>query len=192
MIKTTKNTFEVLNVLFTGKFSINQIARNIGISVMGASKIVKKLQEENVVNIEKIGRSHIISLNILEPNIEVFSLAERYGFEKFLERNPALSGFLLKVRELKTDFSLIFGSYASGEESTDSDLDVMFVTSNKKIYKEINSLRSLLNIELYPLRVTRSEFVDKVKNNHRIYKEIIGGKRVIINGAHNFWSLMTR
>lgn len=192
MIKTTKNLFEVLNTLFWEDLSINQIAGRTGISVMGASKIVKKLAAEKAVNVAKIGRSHVISLNIIESNLELFSLAERYRFEKFLAKHKALSGFLIKMNELKTDFSLVFGSYASGEESSDSDLDVMIVTSDKNIYKEVDKIKSLLSLELYPLIITRSEFIKQAKKKHRIYQEIIRGKRIMVHGEHNFWSLLLK
>jgi|SRR3989344_1669324 len=188
MIKLTDNVFEILLILLRNRpLNLNDIARQTMLSVMGVSKIVKKLEKEKLVTITKIGKSHIVKINVIRDNIEIFSLSEKYKFEKFIKHHPELKGFLLMLKEnIKAHFCLIFGSYASGEESTSSDLDLLIV-SNVDDTKMINKLKALLNINLEPMFVKKKDFINELRKKHRLYLEIMNGKRILINGEYNFW-----
>ena len=188
MIKLTDNVFEILLILLRNRpLNLNDIARQTMLSVMGVSKIVKKLEKEKLVTITKIGKSHIVKINVIRDNIEIFSLSEKYKFEKFIKHHPELKGFLLMFKEnIKAHFCLIFGSYASGEESTSSDLDLLIV-SNVDDTKMINKLKALLNINLEPMFVKKKDFINELRKKHRLYLEIMNGKRILINGEYNFW-----
>lgn len=191
MIKTTYNLFKVLEVLFSNKnLSYHDIARSTKLSVMGVSKIINKLSEAGIINIEKIGRSKITKLALTKNNLEIFVLAERFKFDNFVGRHEKLNGFLITLRDnLDADFSLVFGSYASGEESTQSDLDLLIV-SDKDNIKVLNKAKSLISTEVNPVFVKKKDFIDGYKKGNRMYKEIADGKRVVINGEYNFWSLL--
>jgi len=194
MIKTTKNMFEVLSVLFSGKdLSFHDLAKEVKLSVMGVSKIIKKLEKEKIVNMTKIGRSSIVKLNKTKENIELLSLTEKYKFEKFINKYPGLKGFLMQLKErtrTKVDFLLIFGSYASDEVSSDSDLDLLVASSNKDIYKILDELSVLINVNISPIFIIKKDFIKGLKKEHRLYKEIANGKRTLINGEYNFLKLI--
>ena len=190
MIKTTENMFEILSVLFTDKnLSLHDIAKEIKISVMGVSKIIKKLEKEKIVNIERIGKSSIVKLNKSKENIEVFSLTEKYKFEKFIDTYPNLKGFLMQLRDKiksKADFLLIFGSYASDEASSDSDLDLLFVAPNKEVHKILGELSVLIDVDVSPIFITKKDFKKELKKGHRLYNEVVSGKRILINNEYDF------
>ena len=194
MIKTTKNMFEVLSVLFSGKdLSFHDLSKEVKISVMGVSKIIKKLEKEKIVNVVRIGRSSIARLNKTRENIELLSLTEKYKFEKFINKYPNLKGFLMQLKErtrTKIDFLLIFGSYASGEISSDSDLDLLVASSNKDIYKILDELSVLIDVNISPIVITKKDFIKGLKKGHRLYKEIANGKRILVNGHYNFLKLI--
>lgn len=194
MIRTTKSMFEILLVLFSGRnLNLNSIARKAGISAMGVSKIIKKLEKGNVVTVSKIGRSHAVRLIMNRDNLELFSLSEKYRFEKFIAKYPKLRGFLMQLREKVSalaDFSLIFGSYASDEVSSNSDLDLLIVSSSKDVYKIINEISILLDISVSPIIVGKGDFIKQAKKGHRLYKEIVNGKRILISGEYEFWSML--
>lgn len=192
MIKITKNMNEVLCILFREKNqNFNDIARKTGISVMGVSKIIKKLKENNIVNVTKIGRSSVVSLNITQDNLEIFALAEKYKFDKFVEKYPKLKPFLIRLKEKTNAGSiLIFGSYTSDEASFESDLDLLFINFAKTVIKTINESSVLINVDISPIFITKKDFIKQVKNKHRLYTEIINGKRVLVTGEYNFWKMM--
>lgn len=191
MIKTTNNLFKVIGVLFSNKnLTYHDISRSTKLSVMGVSKIINKLTEAGIVNVERIGRSKIPKLILNRNNLEIFVLVERFKFEEFVNKHKELKGFLLTLKDsLDSDFSLIFGSYASCEESKKSDLDLLIV-SNKDNIENLNKAKSLLRIEVNPIFIKRGDFISQFKKGHRLYRDIINGKRILINGEYNFWDLV--
>lgn len=191
MIRTTNNLFKVMEVLFSNKnLTYHDISKKTKLSVMGISKIISKLAIEGIVNVEKMGKSKIPKLILDKRNLEIFVLAEKFKFNEFVNQHKELKGFLLTLKEnMDSDFSLVFGSYASGEESINSDLDLLIVSSKDNI-KNLNSAKSLLNIEVNPIFVKKKEFINEFKGKHRLYADIINGKRIIINGEYDFWNLL--
>jgi len=192
MIKTTDNLFRIISILFSNKnMTYHDISRKSKLSVMGVSKIIRKLEKEGIVSVEKIGKSKIPKLILEKNNLEIFVLAERFRFNEFISKHIRLKGFLLTLKNaLDSDFALLFGSYASGEESTKSDLDLLIV-SNKDNIDDLNKAKSLLNIEINPIFIKKNDFKKEFKKGHMLYSDIVNGKRILINGEYNFWDLIT-
>ena len=194
MIKLTRNMYEILTLLFSKKnLNLNEIARMTGTSVMGVSKIVAKFRNANIIDIMKIGKAHAVNLKLIDDNLEIFSLAEKFNTQKFCETHSELSQFIKILRE-KTiaDSILIFGSYASGEESTNSDIDLLIINPKRNAIKIINQTSVLINIETNPILVSENEFIIQAKKRHRLYTEILNGKRIIIKGEYNFWKIVLK
>lgn len=191
MIRTTNNLFKIIEVLFSNKnLTYHDISKKANLSVMGVSKIITKLAIEGIVNVEKVGKSKIPKLVLNKKNLEVFILAEKFKFNEFINKHKNLEGFLLTLKEIiDSDFSLIFGSYASGEESTNSDLDLLIV-SNKDNIKNLNKAKSLIKLEVNPIFIKKKDFISEFRKGHRLYKEIINGKRIIVNGEYEFWNTL--
>jgi predicted nucleotidyltransferase len=191
MIRTTNNLFNVISVLFSNKnLTYHEISRRTKLSVMGVSKIINKLTESGIVNVERIGKSKIPKLILDKKNLEIFVLAERFRFNEFADNHKGLKGFLLTLKDnFDSDFSLVFGSYASGEESTKSDLDLLIV-SNKDNVNVLNKAKSLISIEINPMFIKKKDFIAEFKKRHRLYNEIVNGKRILINGEYAFWELV--
>ena len=135
MMRTTNNLFKVICILFSNKpLTYHGIARKTKLSVMGVSKIIAKLTNEGIANVETVGKSKVPKLVLSRNNLEIFVLAERFKFSEFTNKHNNLRGFLLALRDsLDSDFSLIFGSYASAEEGTKSDLDLLIVSDKKNM-----------------------------------------------------------
>lgn len=187
------NTLKVLSILISSpqEQNLHTLAAAAGLSVMGISKIVKKLEQRKAVTVVPIGRSYLLKVNRSLPPLLLLSLAEQYKLNRFMEKHFLLKGFITQLREklaIPAHFSLIFGSYASGEESTKSDLDILIVTSRKaEVGKILKTVSVLLNIEISPVLVTFPEFLQKSRQKHRLYREINDGKRIIISGEYEYW-----
>lgn len=190
------NNLKVLSILISSpqEQNLHTLAAAAGLSVMGISKIVKKLEQKNLVTVIKFGKSHLLKINKSSSALLFLSMAEQYKLNRFVEKYHSLKGFVIQLREKitpKAQFSLIFGSYASGEESTRSDLDILIVTSRKaEVWKILKTVSVLLNIEISPVLVTLPEFLQKSRQKHRLYREINDGKRIIISGEYEYWKLV--
>ncbi len=194
MIKTTKAAFEILLVLFAEKeANLSTIAKHTGLSGMGVSKIVKRLEENNLVGVTRMGRNSVVRLNKTGENGEVFALAEKYKFEKFVDSHSELKGFLVGLRERvkeRGDFVLLFGSYAAGEESPQSDLDLLIVSPDGETASIIKKLAVLVDSRIAPVTIRSKDFMEQYRKNHRLYREIVDGKRILISGEYAFWKML--
>ncbi len=190
------NSLNVLSILLSSprEQNLHTLAEAAGLSVMGVSKIIKQLQQKNIVTITPFGKSYLIKTNKSLTNLLTFALAEQHKYNLFLKNHPFLQGFCTQLRENsinQAEFSLIFGSYASAEESTRSDLDLLIVSSHKaEILKLLKTVSVLLRIELSPVVITAEEFVQKIRQKHRLYREIVEGKQVLISGEYEYWKLI--
>ncbi len=193
------NDLKVLSILISSRReqNLHTLAAAAGLSVMGISKIVKKLGQRKLVTAVTFGRSYLIKLNLSPSTLIFLSLAEQYKLNRFLEKHHSLRGVIAQLREKlaeKAHFSLIFGSYASGEESTKSDLDILIAASRKaEALKIMRTVSALVTIEISPIVVTLPEFLQKSRQKHRLYYEINDGKRIMISGEYEYWkSVMDR
>lgn len=192
----SSNHLKILSILLSSvkEHNLHSLASLSNLSVMGVSKLVHQLEKKQLITIAKIGKSYLVRLNQSPQNILFFSLAEQYKFQEFLQKHPSLKGFFSQLREKligKAHFALIFGSYASGEESTGSDLDILIVSPEKKeSLKIIKNFSLILEVSLSPIIVSPEEFIIQSRKKHRLYQEIINGKRVLISGEYEFWKLV--
>jgi predicted nucleotidyltransferase len=124
------------------------------------------------------------------PNLEAIGLLEQTidGNRKYYQINETCPIFLdLKAIFLKTvglgdvlrehltraegsiQVAFVFGSYAKGEESTTSDIDLFVVgtITGRELSSLLATARSELGREINPVVMTPEEFADKVESgNH--------------------------
>ncbi|MBD3155597.1 MAG: hypothetical protein GF368_02990 [Candidatus Aenigmarchaeota archaeon] len=197
LIPLSEGTLNVLNELIRVDKIVNlsDLGRATGISVAGVLKIVNKLEGSGIVRTEKLGKSTIVSPVYDSKNTWIFSILEKYNLDLFLSRNKELRSLIIELRRNLneiSDFSIIFGSYASGEVSDKSDLDILVVCEEEKEELVLNKIKEnsiLTNIELSPIVIGREDFIENYRKNHRLYSDIVSGKRVLINGEEKFWDL---
>ncbi|MEK6792665.1 MAG: nucleotidyltransferase domain-containing protein, partial [Nanoarchaeota archaeon] len=83
----------------------------------------------------------------------------------------------------------IFGSYSKGEQTKSSDIDLLFVSNEKKFEENISNILSLLPIKTHAFVFTEEEFIrmkDSKKSN--VVKEMIKSN-VILYGVENYYRL---
>jgi predicted nucleotidyltransferase len=126
-----KGSISVLRVLvrYKGKvFTIRRLAKDAGISHTEASATIQDLEKFGIVQIQPVGRSHQIFLNkksfllakIIEPvfRVEKESLGAVISiFKKHLSSRQIIS-------------AVVFGSVARGEETEDSDIDLLVISND--------------------------------------------------------------
>jgi len=144
MINLTKNKGKVLDFLirnFTEKNSIRTIAREVSLSAMGAQKILKEFEKEDITTKEKIGTGIFYSINL--KNERAFKLAELILMQKNL--NPYARIYSKDLESLKnySKVCILFGSILTkGEKAKDIDV---FVLINKDNFKNIEKQKKELS-----------------------------------------------
>ena len=197
----TKEQIEILSVFrkdITNKFTFKEIKeksrKNSNNLIQLAIKNFKKL---DIVKSDKIGNVIIYYLN-LDNNLTIsyLSIIEQLKIknEKKLPKETlnAIQKNILK----KTEFFifLVFGSYAKGKTTEKSDLDIVILTQNKVLKKEIMPYietikrRELLHIH-YEI-FTRDEFLKMLKVEQENVGKEIYRNNFIYYGVEQYYNLI--
>jgi predicted nucleotidyltransferase len=108
-------------------------------------------------------------------------LASRAGLGDLLKKS--LSG----VKDIR--YALIFGSFASGEETETSDVDVLIIghADEEEILKAISKAEEELGREINYILWSEKEFKGRIKSRHHLLAEITQKNIIMLIGdEHEF------
>lgn len=188
------------------ELTILDISKKLKIGYRPAYNHLNEMEKEGIVKISKIGNSKQCMLNL--ENAKTKHLLQELDItrkEELYNKNPKLKAviesLILKLTEkfISEILSIVlFGSYAKGIATKQSDIDLMFIISdlkNKKlretIERESASYQYSYNIKVSPLITNIEEFKKMLKA-----KELNVGKEVreygvSLYGHELFWRIIT-
>src|SRR3989344_4091747 len=183
----TSNEIKFILELFKNPetdYNANSIAKKIGLSAMGALKIAKKLQKENILISKRFGKAVFYKLN----NNEYTRNYIKFLLKKEAESaDPYIKKWINEIKKIKNAESVIlFGSVLNKHKEA-KDIDILLITNKRKflkLKKEINEM-NLLNIKkLHPVYQTKDDFKENLKKDKIVLNAIKGiiifGEDVII------------
>lgn len=165
-------------VLYKKEVTIRELSREIAITPPNVSKVLKELEKEGVIVSKKAGRSILHSLNrnhYLVKNIILPVFIKENQFKKTLAE-------ILKTKlNFPIESIILFGSVARGEEKPKSDIDLLFIISNKsnsadledKVLNLNNQIVKNFGNSISPLIIKTSEFKKKIVKNNKLIKSIL-------------------
>ena len=90
----------------------------------------------------------------------------------------------LKPLEKKIQFAFVYGSIASGEERTDSDIDLFLLgdVTLKDIANFVADLSKKLKREVNPVNYTQKTFIERLKEDNRFTNELMVTPKIWLIG----------
>jgi len=162
-------------------FYIRELSRELNIPYSMLYKEEKNLASLNIINEEKKGKVTLVSIN---KNLPYFTelknlLIKTAGLGDLLKN--ALSE-LMGIR-----YALVYGSFASGEESASSDIDVLIIGSDReeKILGAISSVEKAVGREINYILWNEEEFAKRVKSRHHLLMEIASKPVIMLVGEED-------
>jgi predicted nucleotidyltransferase len=179
------------------KFTINEIAKNLGEFYSFVHRIVNRLAKDGVIIKNRVGKSYICSLNLEnEKTLALLQLAEIEKVKQFYAVNKGLKLILedfveLIKSELKNRAAVVlFGSYAKGTATKESDIDILLISKGKiDVEKITREIYAKYGKEITPIVMTPNDF--KKQMEKALIKEIIKD-HYILYGVENFINLVFR
>jgi len=160
------------NTQYTGR----QIAKEIGLNHVSATKALHTLVEYEILNMTAAGNSHLYTINDSYYVREVL-LPLLYKETDLFER---IKKEILTTFDSVCSHICIFGSYAAGDEHDDSDLDVFFIGEDNEAFQTLFEILSdkirknyLLKVSPYFVLKKDLEKKKKLKLFENIKKESI-------------------
>jgi predicted nucleotidyltransferase len=184
--------------------TILEISKQLKIGYRPANNHINEMEKEGIIKIEKVGSAKKCSLNLENANTR--HLLETHDIERkeeLYKENPRLriiDNLISKLTEKfisKIHSIVLFGSYAKGTATKQSDIDLLFVVSNindknlrEAIERESASYQYSNNIKISPLITDIEELKKMLKA-----KELNVGKEVkeygiSLYGHEIFWRII--
>jgi DNA-binding Lrp family transcriptional regulator len=169
------------------KISINRLSEKLEIDYKNVYNIVKKLEKESLVSLEKFGNAYNCILN---KKVHPLIFQAEFERRKKLLENGDLKVLHRKLADLNFPFiALIFGSYAKGKESNNSDIDLM-VISEKNRENQVQRNVSLfpLNIHLVSLNFEEFSSMTKSKEFNVVTEAIMAN--ILLIGIEDYYRML--
>ena len=194
----TKKQLKILNTFQKNKFKeltwkqVKELSKENSSSVIQYA--IKAFLNEELISEEKIGTSKLYAVN--HKNNQVYIYFETYNKENLPKQ------VLKSIKELEDSLDkhtsfysiVIFGSFASGEQKKDSDLDIaVFIEQEDKrkiveaVFKSME-IKSILKI--HGNIITKDEFLEMLKVDYENLGKEIARKHLIIHNPAIFYSLI--
>lgn len=162
---TKDNNYKVMKLFFDApekRFHIRQIARLTRLSAPGVAKIVARLKGRELLLSEKNG----VVENVFASKNERFMHIKRcYNIFRVLE-----SGVLevLRSRYEEPEAIVLFGSFARGEDTSKSDIDLAVAAREDAERLDLKKFETMLGrkLNVYPIRIKecKDEFLNNLAN----------------------------
>ncbi len=176
--------------------TIREISLSLGIPYMTLSRLIKKLSEQELIKVEKKGNNHLCRINLKYPLLKHhLILASEEITHNYLNKQPIISIVRKTILQYtpKTTTALLFGSYAKNKQEKHSDIDLAFITKNKKslpkLKKELSHLEKLYNIEINILIFTPNQFKEMLSSTEENVGKQILKNHLILYNPEQFWEV---
>jgi hypothetical protein len=152
-----KNTFKIIETLKVKELYFNEIYEKSGIkSKNNLLKNLVLLTENNILIKKKNKSNTFYSLNFLnQVTLSLLDILDKEKLENFpfeIKKSILESLYLLKPK-----IAILFGSYAKSNFKKQSDIDILFVDSNKS-KSEINNINNNYGVLINPVFIDFKEF----------------------------------
>lgn len=162
-------------------FYQRQISMLTGQSIRGVQREVEKLQSIGLIEKSAQGNRLYYRVN---RNCSIFEDLKRILF-KTTGIAEALKGKLVKSDSIKIAF--LYGSYAKGEESLSSDID-LFVIGNitlKELSRLLSKSKSEIGREINYTVFKAGEFRKRIKQKDHFLNTVLKEKKLFIIGGED-------
>ncbi len=189
--------FEPLTRNMLKEYSIKEIKEGCSEKSNNAIALaLEKFKEENIVKERRVGRSLLYTLNV--DNDLVFNYIQWINTKKLPK------SVLRAIERIKEDvekhtsfFSVVvFGSYATGKQTKDSDLDVaVFIEEENKrkvIESAIKSSELKTPLQIHGHVISKEEFLEMLKVDEENLGKQIARKHLSIYNSNIFYSLLKK
>jgi len=168
---------------------LREIARRTNLGIPAVKNHIEKFLREKTIIKRKEGRNVKFFINFKNRKIVPYLYeVEAYRLEK-LPRNVYNAVMdLLFALENKPLITIIFGSYARGDYTKESDLDILLVFNeiNKEVEEKTKLIASRYNLKINPIYLSWKEFKEKFFDAKDAFMREIRENKIIVNGIEHW------
>jgi len=162
-------------------FFIRELSRELKIPYSMLYKEEKNLVSLGILTEEKRGKVTLVSVNKKLPYFAEIRrlMTKTTGLADLMK--SALSG----LRGIR--YALIYGSFASREESESSDIDLLVIgdVDEEKVLNAISETEKEVEREINYILWSEKEFMKRVKSKHHLLTDIVSKPLIMLIGEED-------
>ncbi len=155
---------------------------------------IESMKKENLVTARKIGKTWVLKLNL--GNDRLYDYISIINSKKMTERaHYAISVLESEIEKVTPFFSIaVFGSYASGENKKDSDLDIAIFTDfdKEKVQQAVYSTKYGFTLEMDAHIINAKDFTDMIRIEEENLGKEIARNHLAVTNPKIFYSLLRK
>lgn len=165
------------------EYHIRQLSRIIDTTPIMVQRELRNLEQLGLLSGKKRGKMILYMLNRKSSIID--------ELKRIFLKTESLGGYLLKslskADRQKIRFALIYGSFAKGQETTSSDIDLLVIgdIDEDAILKSLSKTEQNLGSQVNMVLWTEDEFLEKARQKIPLLKEISKTPFIMIVGEEN-------
>lgn len=158
------------------EYNANKMAKHIGISSMGALKIARRLEKENLIVSKEFGKAKFYRLNFdNEYTIQYIKFLLKRESE---QAQPYIKVWISEIKKIRSaNAAILFGSILRKHQEA-KDIDVILITDKKRFSKlemEVEEINKMNLKRLHPIYQTKEDFIKNIKKGDKVLIDAIGG-----------------
>jgi len=172
---------------------LREISRKINLGIPAVKNQIDKLLKEALIVKKYEGRNLKFFLNT--KNLFLISYLYQVEYSRLKKLPKFIKDMVfdfLKILENKPILTIIFGSYAKGNYTKTSDLDILLVfnqLNKKEIEPKARIISNRYGINLEPIYLSFKEFRKKFFDERDDFMKGLKNNKIIINGIE-YWVLL--
>jgi len=188
----TKNEMLIVLSVFKNpekEFNANNISKEMRITPMGALKIMKRLEKENILAAKVAGKATFYRINFSNDYARDYLM---FVLKREVEHSsPYVKRWVNEVRKLKNaDIAIIFGSVLKKEGKAD-DVDVLVATSQErfeKLKEEIKELNKINEKDMHAVYQSLKDLEDNILRRDNVVLSALKG--IVVFGEEKLIGLV--
>ena len=172
-------------VLFLAKkndsYTLLELSKQVNIPYTTLLRLINDLRD--VTTLTTKGKSKLIEIKWNDITTSLLVVASFEEKKEFLKKHPLIK----KISEQTHEITLVFGSYAKGTETKNSDIDLMIINTKGDKNVNFHNLELLYDLKINPLFFTKMEFKQMLQDDEENVAKQALKDHILINGFKEFW-----
>ena len=174
---------------------LRKIARETKVDVKAVQLQLKRLERLNILSSVLKGRNKEYAVNVGNPIARYYlMLAETYASVNYLSRNFLVKKIVGEIAGRIDGTLTLFGSFAKGELTKQSDVD-LFVMDGKKrgatARDVVREIGDMVGREISVKFGSKEQFLRGIQESDPLVREVVSS-HIVLRGVDDFCDLMWR
>lgn len=184
------NKLKIINYLgkhLGSRFTMHELSMIVGIPYASFYRTVQQMKD--ILVIETVGKSKTLCLKMSNPVLKAhLTVSSDEEQKEFLQKQPILKKI---TNELETkDIVILFGSYAKGNETEKSDIDLLIINKDGKKSLSFSKYEVLFKKRINPIFIMWKEFKKMLQDKEENVGKQALKNHIILNNPEEFWEMV--